>query len=66
MAGLTKHFVAVGETTNLMAIDTQKFMDLTPFLNQLWVSPLQVGLALYFLWDVLGPSSLAGLYRICI
>ncbi|TRY61972.1 hypothetical protein TCAL_10708 [Tigriopus californicus] len=53
--------MTVGETTNLMSIDTQKFMDLTLYLNMIWASPLQIALAMYFLWDILGPSSLAGL-----
>ena len=50
----------MGETTNLMQIDTQKFLDLTLYLNLVWTSPLQIILAMYFLWDILGPSSLAG------
>eukprot|EP00095_Tigriopus_kingsejongensis_P010546 maker-scaffold349_size200065-snap-gene-1.33 protein:Tk10546 transcript:maker-scaffold349_size200065-snap-gene-1.33-mRNA-1 annotation:"multidrug resistance-associated protein 1 isoform x1" len=53
--------MTVGETTNLMSIDTQKFMDLTQYLNMIWASPLQIALAMFFLWDILGPSSLAGL-----
>ena len=53
--------MTVGETTNLMAIDTQKFMDLIPFLNMAWTSPLSIILCMYFLWGILGPSSLAGL-----
>ena len=43
-----------------MAIDTQKFMDLTLYLNMLWSSPLQIALAMYFLWGILGPSSFSG------
>lgn len=43
-----------------MSIDTQKFMDLTLYLNMLWASPLQIALAMYFLWNMLGVSSLAG------
>lgn len=51
----------VGEIVNLMAVDAQRFMDLTTYLNMLWSGPLQIGLALYFLWQILGPSVLAGL-----
>lgn len=36
-------------------------MDLVAYINMLWSAPLQIGLALYFLWDLLGPSVLAGL-----
>lgn len=50
----------VGEIVNLMAVDAQRFMDLTAYINMLWSAPLQIALALYFLWDLLGPSVLAG------
>ncbi|KAI5710679.1 hypothetical protein M8J75_010653 [Diaphorina citri] len=50
----------VGEIVNLMSVDAQR-MDITPYLNMLWSAPLQIGLALYFLWGILGPSVLAGL-----
>ena len=56
-----KPLLIVGETTNLMSIDTQKFMDLLLFVNMIWASPLQIALAVYFLWQILGPSALAGL-----
>ena len=52
--------MTVGETTNLMSIDTQKFMDLMLYLNMIWASPLQIALAIYSLWQILGPASLAG------
>lgn len=51
----------VGEIVNLMSVDAQRFMDLTSYINMLWSAPLQIALALYFLWDLLGPSVLAGL-----
>ncbi|KAG5890605.1 hypothetical protein JTB14_005118 [Gonioctena quinquepunctata] len=51
----------VGEIVNLMAVDAQKFMDLVGYLNMLWSAPLQICLSLYFLWQELGPSVLAGL-----
>ncbi|KAI7696126.1 Multidrug resistance-associated protein 1 [Sarcoptes scabiei] len=50
-----------GEIINLMSVDAQRFVDLLPFLNLLWSSPLQILLATYFLWIQLGPSVLAGL-----
>lgn len=51
----------VGEIVNLMAVDAQRFMDLVTYLNMLWSAPLQITLAIYFLWNILGPSVLAGL-----
>ncbi|XP_054249750.1 ATP-binding cassette sub-family C member 3 [Indicator indicator] len=55
-----KRSSTVGEIVNLMSVDAQRFTDLMPFLNMLWSAPLQIFLALYFLWQTLGPSVLAG------
>ncbi|KFV63671.1 Canalicular multispecific organic anion transporter 2, partial [Dryobates pubescens] len=55
-----KRSSTVGEIVNLMSVDAQRFTDLMPFLNMLWSAPLQIFLALYFLWQALGPSVLAG------
>ncbi|XP_026834856.1 multidrug resistance-associated protein 1 isoform X14 [Drosophila erecta] len=57
----TKKESTVGEIVNLMAVDAQRFMELTTYLNMIWSAPLQIALALYFLWQQLGPSVLAGL-----
>ncbi|XP_011264384.1 multidrug resistance-associated protein 1 isoform X2 [Camponotus floridanus] len=51
----------LGEIVNLMSVDAQRFMDLTAYINMIWSAPLQIALALYFLWDMLGPAVLAGL-----
>ncbi|XP_015122091.1 multidrug resistance-associated protein 1 isoform X1 [Diachasma alloeum] len=51
----------VGEIVNLMSVDAQRFMDLTAYINMIWSAPLQIALALYFLWGILGPSVFAGL-----
>lgn len=50
-----KRSSTVGEVVNLMSVDAQRFMDLTTFLNMLWSAPLQIMLALYFLWQVCAP-----------
>ncbi|XP_075974237.1 multidrug resistance-associated protein 1-like [Anticarsia gemmatalis] len=55
----------VGEIINLMSTDVDRFSDLT-FFNLIWSAPLQISLALYFLWGVLGPSVLAGLAVIVV
>nr|XP_039268709.1 multidrug resistance-associated protein 1-like isoform X3 [Styela clava] len=51
----------VGEVVNLMSVDAQRFMDLMTYLNIVWSGPFQIIFALYFLWNILGPSVLAGL-----
>jgi len=45
-----------------MAVDAHKFIDLIPLLNFIWSSPFQIFLAVYFLWQLLGPSVLAGIF----
>ena len=52
---------SVGETVNLMQIDTQRLMDIIQSLNLLWSSPITIFLSIYSLWGLLGPSCLAGL-----
>lgn len=49
-----------GEIVNMMSVDAQRFMDLTTYLHILWSGPLQICLALFFLYSTLGPSIFAG------
>ncbi|KAG8247448.1 Canalicular multispecific organic anion transporter 1 [Homalodisca vitripennis] len=51
----------LGEVVNLMAVDASAFQQLMVSLNLVWSAPLQITLALYFLWQLLGPAVLAGL-----
>ncbi|XP_071568160.1 multidrug resistance-associated protein 1 isoform X7 [Temnothorax nylanderi] len=51
----------LGEIVNLMSVDAQRFMDVTAYINMIWSAPLQIALALYFLWNILGPAVFAGL-----
>ena len=50
----------LGEITNLMAVDAQKFVDVSTQLNLVWSAPFQMCVAIYFLWQTLGPSVIAG------
>jgi len=43
-----------------MSVDAQRLTDLCLYLNTMWSAPFQIGLSLYFLWNLLGPSVLAG------
>ena len=52
---------STGEITNLMSIDAQRFMEIVPYLNTLWSGPFQFMLAIYFLYNLVGVSSLVGL-----
>jgi ABC-type multidrug transport system fused ATPase/permease subunit len=44
-----------------MAVDAQRFMDLTSYLHLLWSAPLQIALSLFFLYRLMHLASLAGL-----
>ncbi|XP_034949722.1 multidrug resistance-associated protein 1 isoform X2 [Chelonus insularis] len=61
MSNAARKESTVGEIVNLMSVDAQRFMDLMPYINMIWSAPLQILLALYFLWKQLGPSVFAGL-----
>eukprot|EP00092_Neocalanus_flemingeri_P004166 GFUD01004481.1.p1 GENE.GFUD01004481.1~~GFUD01004481.1.p1 ORF type:complete len:1636 (+),score=378.79 GFUD01004481.1:74-4981(+) len=50
-----------GEIVNLMSVDCQKIGDILPYLNMLWSSPLQITVAIYMLYQILGASVIAGL-----
>ncbi|XP_067133640.1 multidrug resistance-associated protein 1-like [Centruroides vittatus] len=60
LSNFSRRESTVGEIVNLMSVDAQRFMDLMVFINMLWSAPLQIILALFFLWDVLGVSVLTG------
>lgn len=61
MSNTARKESTVGEIVNLMSVDAQRFMDVTAYINMIWSAPLQIALALYFLWEILGPSVLSGL-----
>jgi ABC-type multidrug transport system fused ATPase/permease subunit len=50
-----------GEITNLMVIDAHKLVEVMPHINVVWSGPLQICLAVYFLYDLVGVSALAGM-----
>ncbi|XP_038063723.1 multidrug resistance-associated protein 1-like [Patiria miniata] len=60
LSNSARRSATTGEIINLMSVDAQRCMDLCTYINTLWASPLQVVLALYLLWQVLGPVVMAG------
>ena len=44
-----------------MSIDSQRFVEIVPYLNTVWSGPFQFFLAIYFLYDLVGWSAMAGL-----
>ncbi|KAG8328052.1 Canalicular multispecific organic anion transporter 1 [Homalodisca vitripennis] len=51
----------VGEVVNLMAVDVQRIADFAPAAHMFWTSPIIILCTLSFLWNILGPATLAGL-----
>jgi len=66
ISNTAKKSFTTGEIVNLMAVDAYRFIDLITYLNMIWSAPLQIALAVYFLWQLLGPSVLAGLFVMII
>ena len=60
MSSKARREKTVGEIVNLMFVDAQRFMDLLPYLHGVWSAPLQIILALVFLWYSMGLSIFAG------
>lgn len=61
MSNSARKETTLGEIVNLMSVDAQRFMDLTAYINMIWSAPLQIVIALYFLWETLGLAAFAGL-----
>ena len=51
---------------NLIAVDAQRVMQLVQSLNQLWSAPLQICVAIYFLYVTMGVAVLAGLLMLIL
>lgn len=60
LSSSSRHEKTVGEIVNLMAIDVDRFQQITPLTHQYWSTPLQVSLALWMLWSQIGASVLSG------
>lgn len=61
LSNASRQSTTTGNIVNLMTVDAQRFMDLMMYFHLIWSAPLQIALSMYFLWGVVGVSSLAGL-----
>ena len=61
LSSTAKRETTVGQVVNLMSVDAQKIQDAFQFYHLLWSVPVLVTFAMYFLWQTIGVSCLAGL-----
>lgn len=61
VSNATRKESTIGEITNLMSIDAGRFTEIMLYIDLVWSAPLQIAVAMYFLWSMLGPAVLAGL-----
>ncbi|RIB11911.1 ATP-binding cassette transporter 1 [Gigaspora rosea] len=60
LSNSSRQGATIGEIVNYMSVDAQKIVDLTMYLHIAWSGPLQIVLALYFLYQTMGASAFAG------
>ena len=54
MSSAGRKDATIGEMVNLMSVDATRFQDVTAHIHMVWSGPLQISLALYFLWQQMG------------
>lgn len=60
LSNAARKTATMGEIVNIMSVDCMKLQDLMTYVNTIWSSPLQIVLAIVFLYKELGPSVFAG------
>ncbi|RKP08430.1 P-loop containing nucleoside triphosphate hydrolase protein [Thamnocephalis sphaerospora] len=53
-----------GTITNLLNVDTESIAELSAYLPMFWSTPIQIVIALYYLWHLLGVAILFGMLAI--
>lgn len=61
ISSFAKKDTTVGEIVNLMAVDAQRFFELTSYLHVLWSAPIIIGVCIFLLYEILGVAVFAGL-----
>ncbi|KAL1397170.1 hypothetical protein pipiens_009960 [Culex pipiens pipiens] len=61
ISSFAKKDTTVGEIVNLMAVDAQRFFELTSYLHVLWSAPIIIAVCIFLLYEILGVAVFAGL-----
>lgn len=56
----------IGEIVNLMSVDAERLKDVMSYFHSIWSAPLQIVLAIIFLWFTMGPSIFVGVMVLLI
>ncbi|TPX65411.1 hypothetical protein SpCBS45565_g05227 [Spizellomyces sp. 'palustris'] len=60
LSSIARQSSTVGEIVNLQSVDASRLSDLCSYLHIMWSGPFQIAMAIYFLYQTLGPSIFAG------
>lgn len=66
LSGSSRQQSTSGEIVNLMAVDSQRFQELSLYVNLIWSAPVQILLAIVLLYRELGWSIFAGVICMCL
>lgn len=66
MSSAARQSYTTGEIINLMAVDLDRIVEYVNIMNYLWFPPIQLIIAIFFLWRQLGVASIAGLAVVVI
>lgn len=61
ISSAAKRTTTVGEIVNLMAVDSNRFLEMIPYLMLTISAPFTMGLAIYLLWNTIGVAVFSGL-----
>lgn len=60
LAAISRSQYSSGEILNLIAVDASKVQEALTYVCFLWMSPVHVGMTVYFTWQIIGPAVLVG------
>ncbi|KAI0232456.1 Multidrug resistance-associated protein 1 [Lamellibrachia satsuma] len=61
-----RHGRSVGETVNLVSVDSQKVEEMFIYFDSLWNVPVCLVVCTVYLWHIVGPAALAGLVVLAV
>ena len=66
MSPVARKSCTVGEIVNLMSVDTNRFTWMTHYVHDIYFGPLHAMVAMYLIWQEIGPAVFAGFFAILL